>query len=307
MAQAKAGKYTEKYEIAGYKIRETAEWHSHPRDSKVPIMRVITAVKDAKIGMLIDAKQLALLQIPKESLQPHGQSFIIDGDQLLHAIELSQWQSKVVCCAIKILSHFLSNPSALALYKQHHPKAYEEGRVEEIYRSMMRDLERVTHERFSILATHVAIPYKGKRTYVNMSKRISDMSVDRPTTTLLHQDLHLLPDTIKALGKMYKEALAAPDFTQLKERVALFRWCYGNACPNWRGDGAIGNMFELTAYIAKGHRPRYAPDSMPSGDCLVRGPKAFLEAYDAIVLFDSPNPSALVPKGENSEADSHNS
>ncbi|MCH9703774.1 MAG: hypothetical protein K0U13_03195, partial [Chlamydiae bacterium] len=212
------------------------------------------------------------------------------------------WDPRVVGSALQLLSNCLSNPEILALYKQRQPKAYELGRVESAYVTMMLSLCRNHQERFSILSTHVAIPYKGKRTYVNMSKRLSDMSGAKPITMLLHQDLHLLPDTIKALGTMYSEALAAPDFETLKERVALFRWSYGNACPNWRGDGAVGNMFELAAYIAKGHRPRYAPGSMPSGDCLARGPKAFLEAYDAIVLFDLPISSALVSEGENSEA-----
>lgn len=79
-----------------------------------------------------------------------------------------------------------------------------------------------------------------------------DRMVECSKATVIHQDVFLINDTLQAIAKIFSEAILWDKQTQaleeLKDKVALFRYIYAYCMPCFRGDGAIGDWFELSIY-----------------------------------------------------------
>ncbi|MCH9610605.1 MAG: hypothetical protein S4CHLAM81_02330 [Chlamydiales bacterium] len=300
------GRHREEYEIAGYSIHEEGEWAKYETNPKRLLKKYSKAFSRAEMLLSLKEDVVKKMGVNPRGKKKKGDLYIIDPKDIYNELKNKGFPKHFVEVACAIFVRVLDNPKALKELKESAPKFYAKLRLQTAM-NILGHRTGVLADKYSIVSSRVCVPFGGKLCNVTFSKRVTLTKPDgTQSTELLHQDLHLLHETIQALGQMFKEAMRESDFSKLKERVALFRWSYGNACPNWRGDGAIGNMLELLIYIAKGYRPRYAPDSMPSGECLVRGPRAFVEAYNEIVLFDdavSPSPELTELFGKDPQRD----
>jgi hypothetical protein len=98
--------------------------------------------------------------------------------------------------------------------------------------------------------------------------RMRDHSVD----FVIHQDLFLIERTQKFCAQIFKEILSwdkAQPVEELKNRVALLRFVYGNSMPCSRGDGAIGDWLELALYRHHGFKEvEHKKDQLPCFELL---------------------------------------
>ena len=114
----------------------------------------------------------------------------------------------------------------------------------------------------------------------------------RSIVTVVHQDMFLNPETLKAVAQLFKEAFSfdpAKDTVKaLKERVALIRFVYAHCMPCARGDGAVGDWLELALYRYHGFtKTRFNPDKLPAFEPLASlSFSRYLGAYDSIITVE---------------------
>ncbi len=110
-------------------------------------------------------------------------------------------------------------------------------------------------------------------------------------TAIMHQDTFLIDDTLVEISKIFKEAVSwtsEQDVKDLKDRVALFRFMYSHCTPCVRGDGAIGDWFELAIYRYHGFaRTRFAQDKLPCFETLASiSLSRYVSEYDKIITVE---------------------
>ena len=116
----------------------------------------------------------------------------------------------------------------------------------------------------------------------------------KPPGRIIHQDKFLVEETLRNMGRVFTEAMQAPDLKTLKEKVAVLRWVYANSMPCRRGDGAVGDWLELAIYQAKGYQVRFNQEKMPNAEPLARDLKDYLENYDSTIIIEGPSSAALL-------------
>jgi hypothetical protein len=110
-------------------------------------------------------------------------------------------------------------------------------------------------------------------------------------TLILHQDTFLIDETLEEISKIFKEAVSwtsEQDVKDLKDRVALFRFMYSHCTPCIRGDGAIGDWFELAIYRYHGFaKTKFSQDKLPCFETLASiSLSRYMSEYDKIITVE---------------------
>ncbi len=111
---------------------------------------------------------------------------------------------------------------------------------------------------------------------------------------LLHHHPKMIRETLDDLSGMFAHAISwhkdSESLDVLKDRVSLFRFTYAHCMPAFRGDGAIGDWFELLIYRYHGFAGTYFQGGKLSNfePMISTSLSAYREAYnDVIVVSES--------------------
>jgi hypothetical protein len=91
--------------------------------------------------------------------------------------------------------------------------------------------------------------------YENSRNDPIDRMRDKGIGVIIHQDTFLIKQTLQEISKLFAKAVQwqpAEGLRELKNRVALFRFVYAYCMPHFRGDGAIGDWFDIAIYRSHG-------------------------------------------------------
>ena len=120
---------------------------------------------------------------------------------------------------------------------------------------------------------------------------------ERSISTVLHQDPFLIEDTLHDISKVFEKAILwdkkEESLEVLKNRVALIRYMYAYAMPNFRGDGAIGDWLEMIIYHFHGFTDtQYKEGILPPFE-----PLACLQFQEYLDRYDKTIDIAPLEKG----------
>lgn len=119
-------------------------------------------------------------------------------------------------------------------------------------------------------------------------ERMHEHSVD----FVIHQDPFLIERTQNTCAPIFSDILtwnkATSSLEDLKERVALLRFAYGNSMPCARGDGSVGDWLELAIYRFHGFKnTRHNNDLLPCYELLATtNLSQYLEDYKKTIIVE---------------------
>lgn len=190
------------------------------------------------------------------------------------------------------------------------PEVYQHLGLLAYIQDLARNRRDTPFNAFALGTLHIKLSDK----FYPTSQYLVDLDIDNQTdpvermaktsgSMIIHQDVFLSDEMQSEMAKLFARAMAwrakKDSLDELKNRVALFRKAYSDWMPNYRGDGAIGDWWELAIYRVKGFtQTHYSHERLPCFESLASlSLSRYLAEYGNIISVEALEAPAASAEG----------